>query len=719
MEADEMAATAAPEVMADEDLASMLSTLHRQAVGYLTSEVAAEQETALNFYYGRPFGDEQDGRSKVVDLTVAEIVDNAKAAILKPFLSSDQVVQFQPRGPEDEEAAQQATELVNYLFFSENEGTKIIHDALHDGLLQKVGVAKVWWEDTSRQMPETVTGDAGTIEAIAADIIEGPFETDEPGVFSAVVQKPYEDGCIKIENVPPEEFRISPYARNLKDAVYLGHTTLKSRSALIEMGFERDEVEAIGTATPDPFDDTRKLARYADEDEGGLTSSRETNKSQELVEVHHEFVLMDYDGDGISERREVIRAGNVILYNEAVDDHPFVCWCSVPMPHKVYGRSYADLSIDMQRIRSVLQRQMLDNLYLSNNPRPELPLSAERNDGTTLEDLDNMVPGAIIRTNQAGQLGTFGVAFVADKAFPMLEYTERQIMARTGVALVGQGLDPNALKRERTATEASIEDEGRNTRLEMVARFFSEDFVRPLMLKMLKLVVKYQPRAKAIRLRGEWVQVDPRSWNADMDCSISVGLGVNSKRESLAAAQLALQTMERIASSPFASLLLSPKGVYEAVKKLFEAAGFRNVDAYLQEPTPEKMERQGQNEQPDPETMKVQAELQMKQAEQQMRAQEAAQKMEMAREESSAKLQFEREKAEFEAQMAQDKAQREYDLALAKMQAEMDLAREKMRLEVELSREAASMNAAAKLESASFGGDAGLATYRAGGALDE
>ena len=719
MEPDDLAASAAPEVLPDEELAAMLDTLHRQAVGYLTSEVAAEQETALNYYYGRPFGDEQDGRSKVVDLTVAEVVDNAKASILKPFLSSDQVVQFHPRGPEDDPAAQQATELVNYMFFSENDGVKVIHDALHDGLLQKIGVAKVWWEDTSRQVPEEVTGDAMTMEAIAADVVEGPFETDEPGVFMAVVQKPYADGCIKIENVPPEEFRISPYARNLTDAPYLGHTTLKSRSALLAMGFDRDTVDNIGTATPDPFDDTRKLARYADEDEGGLTSARESDKSQELVEVHHEFVLLDYDNDGISERREIIRAGNTILFNEVTDDHPFVCWCSVPMPHKVYGRSYADLSMDMQRIRSVLNRQMLDNLYLSNNPRPELPITAERSDGTTLEDLDNMVPGAVIRTNQPGQLGTFGVAFVADKAFPMLEYTERQIMARTGVALVGQGLDPETLKRERTATEASIEDEGRNTRLEMVARFFADDFVKPLMRKMLRLVVKYQPRAKAIRLRGEWVQVDPRSWNADMDCTISVGLGVNNKRESLAAAQLALQTMERLAASPFAPLLLSPKGVYEAMKKLFEAAGFRNVDAYLQEPTDERIAAAGQNQPPDPDAMKAQAELQMKQAEMQAKQQEAAMKLQLAEREAGAKLELERARAEQEAALAEAKAQREYELAIAKMQAEQQLAREKMQMEAELAREAARLNAAARVESAKVGGDTALPSNRPGGALDE
>lgn len=731
MEPDEMqAAAAAPEVMSDEELASMLENLHQQAVGYLNSEVAAEQEVALNYYYGRPFGDERDGRSKVVDLTVAEVCDNAKAAILKPFVSSDTVVEFAPRGPEDEAAAKQATEYVNYILNSDNHGFKILHDAAHDGLVQKLGIAKAYWQDKTQPKREEVTADAAIIEQLAAEIVEGPFETEEPGVFSAVVERPYADGCVKIENIPPEEFRISPYARCLDDAPYLSHTTNKTRSALIEMGFDPEIVDGISKAAPDPFDDTRKLARWGDEDEGGAYSVRETDKSQELIEVAHEFVLIDYNGDGISERREIIRAGNTILFNEEVEDHPFVAWCPVPMPHKVYGRSYADLTMDQQRIRSVLQRQMLDNLYLSNNPRPVVSEQVERADGSTIEDLFNMEPGALIRTRGPG-LENFAVAFVADKSFPMLEYSERQIMARTGVSLVGQGLDPDTLKRERTATEASIEDDSRNTRIELVARVFAEDFVKPLFKKVLRLVHKYQPRERVIRLRNQWVPIDPRSWNADMDCTISVGLGVNNKKEQLAAATLALQTMERIAQSPFAQMLLSPQGVYEAVKKMFEAAGFRNVDAFLQEPPPpEQLAQQQGQEPPDPETQKAMMEMQARQAEMQAKQQEAAMKLqlqqqeaqaklELQREEAQTKLQLEREKAALDAELQRERFQREQELAVMRMNAEMQMAERKMALEAEMAREQAQMRAAAQVESARVSSEPTMGSYRPGGDLDK
>src|SRR3954467_9774684 len=131
-------ANAAPEGGMDERaLAALLEQHENRAVGYYTSDIADEQAKAIDYYYGRPFGDERAGRSQVVDRTVAITIDNALAALLKPFVSAEDVVSFSARGPADMELAEQATEFVNYVFQSDNDGFLILHDWMKDALLSK------------------------------------------------------------------------------------------------------------------------------------------------------------------------------------------------------------------------------------------------------------------------------------------------------------------------------------------------------------------------------------------------------------------------------------------------------------------------------------------------------------------------------------------------------------------------------------------------------
>jgi hypothetical protein len=731
MDTDNQAAAAAPEGMSDTELVALLERMRNQAVDYYNGDVAAEQERALHYYYGRPFGDEEDGRSRVVDLTVATVIENAVSAMLKPFVSGETPAEFNPVGPEDEKAAEQASDYVSHVIMHDNDGFGILMTAAKDGLLQKLGIAKVYWQDKTAPKRERVIVSADEFEAVAQEVVEGPFETEQPGVFEVVVERQYEDGCVTIDCVPNDEFRISPLSRDVKSSPYLAHIVHRTRSELVALGFDRDAVYALSKSDKGSFDDPRTLARWEDEDEAGSRAGIESDASQEQIEVCHEFPLLDMDGDGISERREIIRCGEIILYNEEVEDHPFVCWCPVPVPHKVYGRSYGDLTVDEQRVRSVLIRQQLDNLYLNNNPATELPEAAERTDGSTTEALLSREIGRVIPTRMGGQIQPVVIPFVADKAFTMLEASERRIMGRTGVSLVGQGLDPETLQRERTATEAQIDESGRDERLEMVARIFGVQFVGELYKKVLRLVVQNQPRERVMRLRNEWVPMDPRSWNAKMDVTVNVGLGADSKKEKLAQASMALEMIERLAMSPFGPMMVKPENAYEATKRFLEAIGIHNPEAMISEPTPEvqqQMAEQQANE-PDPETMKVQAEMQLKQADLQMRQQEAAAKIEFAREEAAAKLQLmreeaaakaqlERDRAEAEALLAQQQAEREFAMAQQRMAMEMQMARERMAMEAEVAKERAKEDHAAKVDAAKVSASS-LPKKRPGGDLSK
>jgi len=669
---------AVDETMPDSELVSILQQHETQAIGYTPGsddEISSQQERAINYYY-RVMDDvpAQEGSSSVVDGTVQVVIDNALAALLKPFVSSDETVRFSPRGPEDVETADQATEYANYVLHCDNNGFSIFHDWFKDALLTKLGVVKIWWEREEKvengQRVELLGGLNDAIVRMRPD-----YRGEENG--TAYLGQMVEDGRIKIANIPPEEFRISPFSRNVQDAIYTAHVPLDiTRSDLIAMGFDAEVIEALPALTGSSIDNTIRVARYQDERIGDETISA-PHVSQERVALRDEYIRVDYDGDGIAELRRVVRVEDTILLNEEVDESPFATLCPVPMPHKVFGMSLADLVIELQRINTVLWRQMLDNLYKSNNPRPVVAQVGIMDDGSTAESLEDNAPGAAIMVKTLDGFRFDAVPYTADASLPMLEMVANMAEERTGISKTGQGLDTNALRKsgQMTATEMAMISAGKNARVEMIARIFAETGVKRLFKLMLGLLTKHQPKERMIRLRNEWVPVDPRGW-PEMDLEVSVGLGIGEKTEQVALAEQVLTVMNQLGQTPYASLIDAEK-VYNATKRLFTAAGIKNTDEYLNSP----QEQGPQEEKPDPEMMKVQAEMQMQQAKLQSEQALQAAKLEMQREEAMQKQQLAREEAEFEAQLAAQKAQAEMAMAREKMAFEQEMAEQKMRHE--------------------------------------
>ena len=364
--------------MDDAELAALLAAHESRAVGYYNSEIADAQAKAIDYYYGIMADvPALDGCSQVVDHSVAVMVDNALAAVLKPFVSADEVVAFNPRGPEDQAQAEQATEYVNYVLNCDNPGFLILHNWFKDALLTKLGVVKAWWEDQSRREVRQLAVDALQLEqARAAPSYLGEADNGD-GTFTVHAQEEVPDGKVKIESVPPEEFLISPFARSIEEASYVAHRPSNyTRSDLIELGFDADVVEDLPAASGvGRGEESRQQARYRDEQwYAGTKEAIGTDKSRDTIAVLDEYVRCDFDGDGVAELRRVIRVGDTILFNETYDGDgaPFALLCPCPMPHKVYGRGVADQSIEGQKVTTALWRGALDNLYKTNNPRPEV-----------------------------------------------------------------------------------------------------------------------------------------------------------------------------------------------------------------------------------------------------------------------------------------------------------------------------------------------------------
>ena len=141
----------------EEELVTRIRGEITNSLGYMGDTVSQQREQAMSYYYGLPFGNEVEGRSQFVDTTVADTIEWIKPSLMRVFASGDEMVKFNPVGPEDVAMAAQATDYVNYVFTRDNPGWEILYSWFTDALLSKNGIVKVWWDETIEHEREEYT----------------------------------------------------------------------------------------------------------------------------------------------------------------------------------------------------------------------------------------------------------------------------------------------------------------------------------------------------------------------------------------------------------------------------------------------------------------------------------------------------------------------------------------------------------------------------------
>jgi len=665
--------------MDDGKLKSILENEIDNAIGYLDTETTEARTKALEYYLRQPYGNEVEGRSQIVTGEVAEAIDGALPQLIRVFTQSDDIVRFEPKGPGDEEGAKQATDYCNWVFYAQNPGFSILHNWFKDALLQKNGVVKAYWdvkEDVTKEEYRGLTDDElmllmadGSREIVAQDttVVEEVGPDGQPIVMQSsdvIVAKRTQHGAVKVENVPPEEFLISKRARNIADSPFVAHRKLVPRSDLIAMGFDPEIVENLPSYNDLSFTNER-LARYSRGEQPDEEAS--LDKSMQEIEIYEAYLRTDFDGDGIAELRQVFYAGSDILSNVETDYNPFHSLCPIPIPHKFFGESLADRSMDIQLIKSTVVRQMLDNLYLSNNAR----VGAVEGQ-VNLDDLLSVTPGGIVRMKRPDAVVPMAVPSVIAQAFPMLQYLDDAQSKRTGISDMQQGLNPDVLQNV-TAAAVAASTAAAGGKLELIARIFAETGVKSLFQGILQLLCKYQDKPTLMRMRGKYIPVDPREWSNQYDIDISVGLGTGSKAEQMTMLQMVLAKQEAILQQFGPANPLVSVGQYRGtLGRFIEAAGFTDSAEFFKEVTPEIEAQlaQPKQQQPDPTTAAL---IQQSQAQIQIAQQKAQADIQAAQQKAMAEIQLQREKAQADIMIQREKSQAQLELKQQELNAEIQL----------------------------------------------
>ena len=700
--------------MVQNELKSILQAEIDDAIGYIETETVDQRKQALEAYLRQPYGNEVEGKSQIVTGEVAEAIDGALPSLVRIFTGSDNIVVFEPQGPQDEATAKQATDYCNWVFQRDNAGVAILHDWFKDALMQKNGIVKAYWEDKEDLTKEryfdlsddelAMLMSDESMEIVEQDTTEFPIYdpmgqpvVDPMGMpvmgstHNVVVQKRKKSGKVTIENVPPEEFLISKKARTIADSPFVAHRQMLTRSDLIAMGFNKKQVEGLQMDDALAYTPER-VARYSAGEQPYQVQT--DDPSMQEIEVFECYVKTDMNGKGIATLTQVFYASNEILQDangkemvEEVDYVPFHSICPIPIPHKFFGNSLADRTTDLQLIKTTITRQMLDNLYLTNNARV-VAVEGQVN----LDDLLTSTAGGVIRAKSPNAVQQLVVQNVANQAFPMLQYLDTVQSKRTGVSDASQGLDPSILQNVTAAAIASMQQAGAG-KIELMARLFAETGVKSLFQGILHLLCKYQDKARMVRMRGEFVEFDPRTWANQYDVSINVGLGAGNKQEQMAMLSMVLAKQEQlIAQYGPANPYVSPAQYRSTLGRMVEIAGFKDSSEFYKAITPEQDQMLSnpppQQQQMPPEVQalmartqaeiqanqaKAQADIQLKQQQMQidmeMAQQKAAAEMQMMREKELAKLQLEREKQQAYFAMKQQEFEAEAQLKAMKIGA--------------------------------------------------
>ena len=577
-------------------------------------------------YMMEKYGNEIPGRSSIVTSEVSDTVEAMLPQIMKMFVSSEKVVNFDPVGPEDEAAARQETAYVNHVFYKDNPGLEILHCWFKDALSVKVGFVKYYWDESKEVITETYQGltdqelmallsdpnvevedQEQRVEAIPVPGMEEVFQT----VTDVNIKRTNKKGRVRVESVPYDEILMDAEytGMHLQDIPFIGHETTTTLSDLRAQGFSESvlkDIEDYAVASEGVNENYEKEQRFRDisDDPYQMSRSEEVDVNMRPIKLTECYKRYDYDGDGYSElRRVLLVSDSKIIENEEFDYVPFESICSIPVPHRFFGLSPGDQVAPLQDQKTSVVRNILDNLYLTNNVR----MGVVEGEVNYTEALDSK-PGGIVRMSQPGMLFPIPVQPFSGQTYGFLEYLDTVKEQRTGATRYNQGMDSNSLNKTAHGIDQIMEASA--ARMELIARLFGEGLKR-LMLGVHRLLLQNQDQARVVQITGQYVPINPSEWRERTNMTVVVGLGTGNKDKTLGHLMNVFNVQKELMQG--GAHWITPENLHATASKIIENSGLKNPEVYF---TPPQMVPPPPPPPPDPqvELLKMQLQVQQQQA---------------------------------------------------------------------------------------------------------
>ena len=594
----------------------------QDAVDFIEGEISQKRIKSQRYFDGEVDIGYEPGRSKVVATKCRDVVRAMKPALQRIFLSSENVVEFMPRNADDVEMAEQMSKFANYKF-SQNNGFKVLSDVFQDAMVKQVGIAKVMYDNTEESEIFTYLNkseeeflfiaDQDDVKVLEQTITEEVEITPDGAeiktpIYDFKIAKTNPSKGLTVVSVPPEEFFIDRNARSIEDFFVAGHRTDMTVGDLFALGYTEDDLFGL-TGTMSTMESAAEFARRdysVDEDDD--ESADPTSKKIIVTEA---YMKVDAEGAGTPQLYKFFLAGSgyKMLDYELCTHVPFAIFEVDPEPHAFFGRSVVDLVVDDQDAATAMLRGVLDNVALTNNPGLEV-----NEQHVSIEDLLNNEIGRIVRVKQPGAIREQVIPFTAGSTLPALQYFDMLVESKTGVTRASQGLDADMLQ-SASATAVAATIDGAASQVEVMGRNLAESGMKRLFKLIADTIIRNADKNEIMRLNGEYVEVDPTTWDSSLDLIVNVGLGTGRAQEKLATLQATLETQMNVWQQYGPENgLVTMTNVRHTLADILAASGIKNSDRYyapVTEETEQELIAKKRQEQADAETMQNQQMQQM------------------------------------------------------------------------------------------------------------
>lgn len=573
--------------LSDDDIAAWCAQSIKLSTSYADSKLSTQRARTAAYYDGELPKRAHKGSSSYISMDVYDAVESMVATLLETFTGNHNPVQFAPQNAQDVEAARIATAFTNYVIFRQNDGYSVFNSALHDGLVDRNGVAQVFWfKDISEQAEEIDLPDhqaaIAYLSQLGADTKDHELTVDDPDdphssvhlTFTRVI----DNSQVKIEPVPPEEFGISPRAKSLKEAPVVYRRTSKTRSELLKMGYKDSVLEEIWG--DDDFwlrTDPEVMQRFIQVDDAAYAGiDAEMQPDRRSITVYDIYAHLDIHGTGKTELYRVVYAGNKVLEKEQVSRKPFIIYTPLPRPHSFWGNSFAEKVIPTQVARTVLTRSILDHAMVTTNPRYQVVRGGLAN---PKELLENRL-GGLVNVTRPDAIAPLPQPSLNPFIFQTIQLLDDDKEEITGISKLSQGLNKDAISNQNSADMVQQLVSVSQQRQKIIARNFANGFMKDLFLLVYQLVLENVSGQHVAEIAGNWVEVDPSTWTARKDVSVEFAIGYGEQDKM---AQKWVQIDQYLSNPRFAQAYPYTKQ-YAVLTKVMNAWGIKDIENYLTPP---------------------------------------------------------------------------------------------------------------------------------------